>query len=146
MHWHSISEAARRSGLGIDTLRYYETIGLIRDVGRTTSGHRRYSEDDLEWLAFLSRLRATDMPVVEMLEYVHLVDAGDETLAARRALIANHRQTICRQIAALEETLEVIDRKLAHYDRLAAGIDDGTSCSVRMVARNRLARPTANGR
>ncbi|MEN9659083.1 MAG: hypothetical protein RL571_2548 [Pseudomonadota bacterium] len=57
----SISEVAMRSGLSMDTLRYYEKIGLIDAVPRALNGQRRYREDDLRWIDFLLRLRATGM-------------------------------------------------------------------------------------
>ncbi len=44
----TIQEVAKRTGLSIDTLRYYELIGLIEPVGRAQSGHRRYTQHDLD--------------------------------------------------------------------------------------------------
>jgi DNA-binding transcriptional MerR regulator len=68
----TIQEAAQRSGLTAHTLRYYERIGLIHEVGRDVSGHRSYAEQDLEWLAFLTKLRTTGMPIADMCRYAEL--------------------------------------------------------------------------
>jgi DNA-binding transcriptional MerR regulator len=46
----SIQQVATRTGLSIDTLRYYERIGLIEPVKRASSGHRRYRQEDLDWI------------------------------------------------------------------------------------------------
>ena len=52
---YSIAQAAQRSGLSIDTLRYYERIGLVDPPARDSGGRRSYSEEDLGWLAFVTR-------------------------------------------------------------------------------------------
>ena len=59
----SIGEAAKASGLSEDKLRYYERIGLTPFVERASSGHRRYSPDDMQWLAFVTNMRKTGMSI-----------------------------------------------------------------------------------
>jgi len=49
----TIQEVAKRTGLSIDTLRYYERIGLLEPVRRDQSGYRRYSQQDLDWIGLL---------------------------------------------------------------------------------------------
>jgi DNA-binding transcriptional MerR regulator len=56
----TISDAAQKSGISAHTLRYWERAGLIQPVTRNGSGHRRYAEEDLERIKFLTKLRATD--------------------------------------------------------------------------------------
>ena len=58
-----IAEVAQRTGLSKDTLRYYEKAGLIEAVDRSSAGQRRCTTTDLDWLAFLMRLRATGMSI-----------------------------------------------------------------------------------
>ena len=59
----SIAEAARRTGVSVHTLRYYERAGLVvTAVGRTHGGRRRYQQEDLTWITVCTRLRATGMP------------------------------------------------------------------------------------
>jgi DNA-binding transcriptional MerR regulator len=53
----TIEAAAGRTGISRHTLRYYERIGLLAPVGRTASGHRRYTDDDLGGIIFLTLLR-----------------------------------------------------------------------------------------
>ena len=120
MQW-SIQRAAAETGLSADTLRYYEKIGLITGVARSQSGHRRFSEDDLGWIRFLQRLRSTGMPIEQILRYGELARAGDHTAAERRHILETHRHTIRREIAALKDALEILERKIAHYDALAQG-------------------------
>jgi len=114
----TIAEAAERSGLSAHTLRYYERIGLIHPVGRGQNGHRRYGRDDIEWLEFLIKLRTTDMPIRQMVEYAELVREGPQTASRRRAMLEVHREALRERIAELEETAAVIDRKIEIYTEM----------------------------
>jgi DNA-binding transcriptional MerR regulator len=114
----TIAQAAERSGLSAHTLRYYERIGLIHPVGRGHNGHRRYGRDDLEWLALLTKLRTTDMPIRQMVEYAELVREGPHTAARRRAMLEAHREAIVTRMAQLEETAAVLDGKIATYRQM----------------------------
>ena len=111
----SISEAAERTGLSAHTLRYWERAGLLEPVSRNGSGHRRYAEEDLERIQFLTKLRATGMPIRQVRRYAELINGGDETSAERLALLEGHRKAV---LARLEETaghLELIDWKINLY-------------------------------
>jgi DNA-binding transcriptional MerR regulator len=110
------AEAAERTGLSIDTLRYYERIGLLPAVPRTVGGRRRYRERDLDTLGLLNCLRDTGMPIREMQRFAALLAAGDSTVPERIALLEEHRDTARRRIAQLQEQLERIERKIAHYE------------------------------
>ena len=114
----TIAEAAERSGLSAHTLRYYERIGLIHPVGRGHNGHRRYGRDDIEWLEFLIKLRTTDMPIRQMVEYAELVREGPQTASRRRAMLEGHREALRERIEELEETAGVIDRKIETYTEM----------------------------
>ncbi|WP_049568288.1 MerR family transcriptional regulator [Nonomuraea sp. SBT364] len=111
----TIQEAAQRSGLSAHTLRYYERIGLIHSVGRNASGHRDYAEQDLEWLAFLTKLRTTGMPVADMCRYTELLRRGPETIGERRAMLERHRARVRARIAELSQDLLALDYKIDMY-------------------------------
>ena len=109
----SVQAAAERLGLSGHTLRYYERIGLITPVTRQdSSGHRRYSEQDLQGIRFLLYLRATGMPIQEMQHYVALYREGDRTLPERNALMEKHRCRVRDRIAEMQGHLQVIEHKL----------------------------------
>ena len=117
---YSIAETAELTGLTMHTLRYYERDGLmLRGVGRTASGHRRYSDRDLHWIDLISRLRSTGMPIRDVRRYAELVRSGDGNEAERLALLRDHRQQVLAQLAEVTEHLGAIDRKIGIYvDRL----------------------------
>ncbi|WP_411700160.1 MerR family transcriptional regulator [Conyzicola sp.] len=118
----SISEVAEATGLTAHTLRYYERAGLmLHAVDRASSQHRRYSQSDLNWIVFLSRLRSTSMPIARMLEYVELVRQGDDTVEARRDLLMLHRISVAAQLETITQSLEAIDYKITTYATMKAG-------------------------
>src|ERR1700710_621199 len=111
----TISEAAEASGLTAHTLRYYERAGLLDPVGRGTSGHRRYDDADLTRIAFLTKLRATGMPIRQVREYAELLREGEGNEAERLALLEAHRDTVRERLAEMERHLELIDYKIDIY-------------------------------
>lgn len=112
---HSIAEAAALTGLSTHALRYYERDGLLlHPVGRASSGHRRYSADDLRWITLLTRLRATGMPVREVRTYAELVRAGDRE-DARLELLLAHRSRVLAQLDEVRGHLDAIDAKIELY-------------------------------
>lgn len=120
---HSIGEAARRTGVSVHTLRYYERAGLVvSPVDRTNGGRRRYHQLDLQWITVCTRLRATGMPIRSIRRYAELVAAGHGNEHERLALLQDHREDVVAKIAELQHSLELVDHKIDVYsDRLAAG-------------------------
>jgi DNA-binding transcriptional MerR regulator len=120
--FYSPGEAVRRSGLSLDTLRYYERIGLLGRVARDHSGRRRFDEDDLTWLRVLVCLRETGMPIARMRRYAELVRAGEGTIAERVDLLSEHDARVEEQIKTLCAQREHLRKKLAAYrEMLTAG-------------------------
>jgi DNA-binding transcriptional MerR regulator len=114
-HSLTIREVATATGITPHTLRYYERIGLMCDVPRTASGHRRYGPEEMRWIEFLHRMRETGMSIRRMHEYARLFRAGDAAIPARRRLLEDHRRGLAARIAALAESLALIDTKIRAY-------------------------------
>ncbi len=113
----TIAEAADRTGLTTHTLRYYERDGLmLAEVGRTSAGHRVYTERDLTWLVMLTRLRATGMPIREISAYAALCRARDGNEDERLALLRAHRRRVLDQLAEVTDHLGAIDNKIGLYE------------------------------
>ncbi|MGK5531283.1 MerR family transcriptional regulator [Streptomyces sp. URMC 129] len=112
---YTISEVAAHTGLSAHTLRWYERIGLMPHVDRSHTGQRRYTNRDLEWLAFVNKLRLTGMAVADMVRYADLVRQGDHTVAERGALLRATRESVLGRIAELQGTLAVLDYKIDLY-------------------------------
>jgi len=116
----TIGQVAGIIGVSTHTLRYYEQAGLIREVGRTQAGHRLYSPADLDWLRFVMRLKATGMPIAGMQAFAALRAEGQQTVSARRDMLAAHRDAVLAQIAELQTNLGAIIDKIAYYEDEAA--------------------------
>lgn len=116
----STREAARQVGLTQDTVRWYERIGLLGRIPRGGDGRRKFGESDLAWLTLLTRLRATGMPVAQMLEYAELVRSGSGEVDRLR-LLEQHRERTNHLRAELDACTELLDTKIAIYrSRVAA--------------------------
>lgn len=112
----SISQAAERTGLSTHTLRYYEREGLmLTRPDRASSTHRRYTDTDIVWVDFLSKLRSTAMPISKVREYVDLARQGESSNQARLELLEAHRETVLAQLAEMQQSLRAIDHKIAFY-------------------------------
>jgi DNA-binding transcriptional MerR regulator len=110
-----IGELAKRSGLSAHTIRYYERIGLLPYADRDRSSRRDYDASILTWIEFLGRLKATGMPIREMLRYADLRERGAGTEAKRRELLDQHRARVRAHVAELQACLLVLDAKIAGY-------------------------------
>jgi DNA-binding transcriptional MerR regulator len=120
MHDYTIDEAAERTGLSKHTLRYYEREGLLQPIAKASSGHRRYSEDDIGWVKFLQLLRGTGMPIREAKEFVTLTWAGDHTIPQRVEVLTAYRAALVERMRQDVEHLEALNRKVEWYEGVLA--------------------------
>ena len=111
-----IAEVSEQYGLSVDTLRYYERVGLIPQVNRTESGIRDYNELDLRRVDFIKCMRSAGLPVEVLIEYVGLVQQGDETIEARKQILKNQREQLAVRMEEMQKTLELLDHKIEVYE------------------------------
>ncbi|MBU3573345.1 MerR family transcriptional regulator [Priestia aryabhattai] len=114
----SIQQVASMTGLSTHTLRYYEKIGLIKNVQRDQTGYRQYTDVDLAWIQFLIRLRITGMPMLKMKQFSDLRQKGESTITARKELLEEHYKDVVGKIEELELNSQRIEEKIAHYKKL----------------------------
>jgi DNA-binding transcriptional MerR regulator len=111
----TIAEVSRHYELSIDTLRYYERVGLIPPVRRGKGGMRDYSDKDMEWVGFIKCMRIANIPIEVLIDYVKLVKEGQGTQESRKTLLKEQRDRLAERIANLQEILEKLDYKIANY-------------------------------
>lgn len=111
----TIQEAAEATGLSAHTLRYYERIGLIHPINREENTRRCYTVDDVGWIDFLLKLRATGMSIREMQRYAELQRMGDETLPERLAMLKKLRDHVEAHIEEMNQHLNLIHYKIDYY-------------------------------
>lgn len=114
----SIGEASARTGVSVDTLRYYERVGLAIPAGRTSGGARRYSELDLEQVSCTKWLRDVGVSIPTIVQYIALRSQGVHGRSGRRALLADYRDELLRRRIQLDTAIDAIEDKIAKYDRM----------------------------
>lgn len=119
----TINEVAKLVNLKPHTLRYYESIGLIKDVRRNSAGKRMYSKADIIWLEFINRLRATGMKISKMKEYTRLRNMGDATITERKSILEEHLDSIESAIKKLSEVRDYVAMKIDRYKRMEEQIN-----------------------
>jgi len=119
-----IGDLAKSSNTSIDTLRYYEKIGLIKNVPRDAGGRRVYGPSFVAWLNFIKVLKATGMPLKDMLKYAEHRQAGPSSNKARCDLLIEHQTRIEQNIAEQQKCLALVQEKIATYkDAIAQSTD-----------------------
>lgn len=112
-----IAEVSRKYGLSIDTLRYYERIGLIPRVQRNKSGIRDYDEHNCGWVEFIKCMRGVGIPVETLIEYVALFQQGDATAETRKQILVEQRDMLVVRIGEMQKTLDRLNAKIDRYEQ-----------------------------
>lgn len=116
----TIQEVSQATGLSAHTLRYYERIGLIHPIGREGNSHRHYTREDVGWIEFLLKLRATGMSIKDMQKYAALQRQGDATLPERVEMLKALRDQVEARMDDLNEHLRLIYYKIDIYQQIVA--------------------------
>ena len=132
-----IGSLSSKTGLSVDTIRYYERIGLLPRADRDGSGQRDYDDTILEWVAFLKRLKETGMPIAQMLEYASLRDQGKTTISMRQHILEEHRIKVKQDISSLQTALSALDAKIHTYQKMANSDDHESEVNKRNPPRTR---------
>ncbi|SRR5258706_11170167 len=111
-----IAEVSEKYGLSVDTLRYYERVGLIPPVHRNDGGIRDYNELDLRRVDFIKCMRGAGLPVEVLIEYIALVQRGDKTIEARRKILIEQRELLVARMKEMQKTLDLLDHKIEVYE------------------------------
>ncbi|MFC9467845.1 MULTISPECIES: MerR family transcriptional regulator [Streptomyces] len=106
--------AADRTGVSLDTLRYYEREGLIGPIRRSTGGHREYTEDDVFWIGLVTCFREAGLGIADLREFVAVLRA-EHTAQERVAFLHERRAALEERVAALRKAMRVLDEKIAYY-------------------------------
>lgn len=120
---YTISAAARRMGVSVPTLRYYDKEGLLPFVDKKPNGIRVFKDSDFEWMAVINCMKNAGASIKEIKAYIDLCMAGDDTLEARLAIFQRRKQEIQRQMEELQKLMGVIDHKIWYYQ---TAIEAGT--------------------
>ena len=105
---YSIGQVAKKTGLGVHTLRYYEKEGLLPFV-------RIYSDSDIGWLGMIECLKGTGMTLKGIKQYIDWYIEGDSTLEQRLEMFKRQKVKLEEQLAELQKNMAKIDYKISLY-------------------------------
>ena len=110
----TIGALSGRTGVNIETIRFYERVGILKKPPRSAGGHRIYGREQLMRLGFVRRSRELGFSLDEVRRLLELVDGGRYTCAEVKTITLNHLGEVRRKIAdlrRLERTLEAVAGK-----------------------------------
>lgn len=96
-----IGDLARATGISVETVRYYERIGLMPPPGRTPGNYRAYARVHLDRLNFIRHARALGFDIAEIRSLLALADRPGEDCAAADAIATRHLEAVEAKIAGL---------------------------------------------
>ncbi|MHA1537005.1 MAG: MerR family transcriptional regulator [Alphaproteobacteria bacterium] len=104
----SIGELAKATGCKIETIRYYERIGVMPLAPRSEGGHRIYDQVQMKRLNFVCRSRALGFSLKQVRDLLSLADGGKDSCAEIKALTLEHLTKVRRKIADLQRMETVL--------------------------------------
>ena len=113
---HYIGEAAKRAGVTVKAIRYYERIGLIPEAGRNEGRFRIFPEETVERIEFIKRAQALGFTLEEIAEILAVYDQGECSCGQVRKSVAQKMKVIdhkLKELRALKKDLLVVDERLA---------------------------------
>ncbi|MFF8989388.1 MerR family transcriptional regulator [Streptomyces sp. NPDC014983] len=110
----SPAAAADRTGVSVDTLRYYEREGLIGPIRRSAGGRREYTEDDVFRIGLVTCFREAGLGIADLRGFVALLRA-ERPPRDRVSYLRERRAVLEQRVAALHRAMAVLDEKIAHY-------------------------------
>ncbi|MFE9685194.1 MerR family transcriptional regulator [Streptomyces sp. NPDC006285] len=114
MTTHTPATAADRTGVSIDTLRYYEREGLIGPIRRTAGGRREYTEDDLFWIGLVTCFREAGLGIADLRGFVAILRA-EHPPQDRVTFLRERRTALEERVTALGKAIGILDEKIAYY-------------------------------
>ena len=97
----TIGKLSATTGCNVETIRYYERIGLLPEPRRSVGGQRLYGEDDIKRLMFVRRSRDLGFPIADVQNLLSCIDQGDYSCAEIKALTVAHLAEVRRKLADL---------------------------------------------
>ena len=106
-------DLARATGCNLETIRYYETVGIMPDPPRSAKGYRSYDETHVRRLKFVMRSRDLGFSLEEIRELMGLVDNRTQTCAEVQAVAESHLKDVQAKIVDLARIERVLSETVA---------------------------------
>lgn len=122
---YTIAQISERFGVAASTLRYYEDLGLLRDVKRAESGHRIYSEDHIGKLAAINCFKKAGMSINEIRDFFEYEKDETKSIDDMMRLLRRRSEIMLEEFAESYESYEHILKKLDYYGHIEKAIKQG---------------------
>lgn len=132
MAW-TIIEVSKQTGISPHTLRFWAKKGVFETViDRDENGVKYFNKKAVEWVMWVNYLRNTGMSLKDIKRYAILFTQGMKTAHERREMLAKQAQSLKNQLAIINETIQILEKKISIYDEMiATGVDLFHSCDIK---------------
>ncbi len=110
----TIGEVGQQVDVTVDTLRYYEKIGLIEHVPRV-GGKRDYQEEHVERIRFILCMKKAGFALEDIISFIALYKKGEQTLDQRLCLLLKQKQILLKELQQKEQVLDFLNYKIDLY-------------------------------
>jgi len=114
----NIKKFSELTNVSAHTIRYYEKIGLLKHIERNASGHRFFTAADVDWVAFIKRLKDVGMSLDKIQRYAALREKGKSTAELRMQLLQEHVLIVEEKIAVESRHLQKLKEKIDYYHKI----------------------------
>ena len=118
---YTMRDVCKKTGMAYETLKYYCNEGLVPNVKRNASNYRVFDDHDIGWIKSLTCLKNCGMSIQEMKNYTDLCLQGESSIPERKLVLAQKRERLLAQMAALRASVDYIDWKQSFYDDVLSG-------------------------
>lgn len=126
--WLKIGEVAKRTGIGIETLRFYERSGLLSQPARTEGGYRLYDSEALDTLEFIKRAQTLGFTLEEIKRIMAESRAGQSPCDEVREVVRQRLAELDERLQQMQRYREALARTLKQWDK--RGKADGHFCGL----------------
>lgn len=113
---YTIKQVAKKMGVSVPTLRYYDKEGLMPFVDKKANGTRVFKDEDFKGLEIITCMKSSGMPIRDIKTYMDLCTEGDSTLEERLEIFQKRKEAVQKQIDDLNRTMETIKHKIWYYE------------------------------
>lgn len=125
MNTYTIKDLSRRLDVPSSTLRYYEDIGLLENVGRTDNNQRIYTDEHIRRLEGINCFKKTGLPIARIQEFYTYEKDVDAHIDDILQLVTEHESNIQAKIAELQQELQHIQHKVRFYNGIKNALTSG---------------------
>jgi DNA-binding transcriptional MerR regulator len=122
---YTIAQISEKFGVAASTLRYYEDLGLLRNVERAESGHRIYSEDHIRKLEAINCFKKAGMSINEIKDFFEYEKDEAKSIDDMMSLLKRRSEIMLEEFAEAYESYEHILKKLDYYGHIEKAIRQG---------------------